>query len=92
MTKRTFELTLTLRARLELEQAVIDAVDDEWRSRFYDLETPEDIAEMIGNCMVVYHWKLSSLDGFADQPDHYARIDSLEGGCHRVTEVTDDAG
>lgn len=42
MSKRTFELEFTGTATIELDDAVIDAVDDDWRAVFYQLHTPED--------------------------------------------------
>ena len=74
MGKRYFKLQFFGEATIELDDAVIEAVDDEWREQLYDLETPEEIAEMVGRCMVCNRWSLSSLDGWADQPDSNARI------------------
>lgn len=60
---------------IELDDVVIDAVDDEWRSNFYShLETPTDIAEHIAFNIIVNDAELSDLDGFADQPNDFARI------------------
>ena len=80
MTKRTFEIEFSFyhelvdTAVIELDQAVIDAVDDDWRSVLYDLHTPEEIAEHIGWNLCARNVKLSNLDGWADQPDSNARI------------------
>jgi hypothetical protein len=76
MGKKYFEITVTkvTTAKLELDDAVIDAVDDEWRSQLYQLHEPEEIAEMIGRCMILYDSQLSSLDGWRDQPDKNARL------------------
>jgi hypothetical protein len=74
MAKRIFEVTVTKTIMLELDDAVINAVDDEWRSQLYNLHEPEEIASMIGRCMVLFGSELSSLDGWADQPDSNARI------------------
>jgi hypothetical protein len=71
MSKRRFSITFEVKAEIELDDRVIDVVDDEWRASLYDLHTPEDIAEMIGRCLVK-GWRLSSLDGWADQPDSNA--------------------
>ena len=74
MSKRKFYLEFVGSATIELDDAVIDAVDDEWRESLYNLHTPEEIAEMVGRCMVCMHWPLSQLDGWADQPNSNARI------------------
>lgn len=70
---RTFEITFDGNATLVLEDAVIDAVDDSWRASFYDLVTPEQIAEQIA-FNLLRGWKLHQLDGWADQPDSNARL------------------
>ena len=41
MAKRIFEVTVTKTIKLELDDAVINAVDDEWRSQLYNLHEPE---------------------------------------------------
>jgi hypothetical protein len=88
--KRRFAIIVRGAAILELDQAVIDAVDDDWRADLYDLRTPEEVAEMVGRCMVAYHSRLSSLDGWADQPDENARIvRGPEWETERVYEISD---
>jgi len=74
MGKRIFEVTVTKTINLELDDAVIDAVDDEWWKTFYNLHEPEEIASMIGRCMVLFHSDLNDLDGWGDQPNENARI------------------
>ena len=59
---------------IELDNEVIKVVDDEWRSKFYNLITPQDIAEHIAFNIVVNHLELPMLDGFADLPIYYAKI------------------
>ena len=61
-------------AWIELDQAVIDAVDDSWREMLYPLHTPEQIARHIAYNMVINRLKLSDLDGWADQPSSNAKI------------------
>jgi hypothetical protein len=61
-------------ATIQLDERVIDAVTDEWRSNFYNLHTPEEIAQHIAYNIVIHKWKLSDLDGWADMPDEYAKI------------------
>lgn len=80
-------------AVVELDQAVIDAVDDGWRKMFYPLHTPEDIAEHIGRNMILNGWQLSDLDGWADQPNENAAIvewPDLDDYTLDVTEIGAD--
>ena len=74
MGKQTFEVDVTTTVILELDDAVIEVVDDEWRKTLYNLRTPLEIAKHIAYNMVVNDASLSRLDGWADQPDGNARI------------------
>lgn len=74
MSKRRFNLQLECSATIELDDVVIDAVDDEWRSVFYQLQTPEQIAEHIGYNLIVNNARLAIMDGFADLDDDDARV------------------
>lgn len=80
MGKRRFELHFSMydeyvdSAVIELDDAVIEAVDDEWRSVFYNLHTPERVAAHVGFNLIVNHARLSMLDGWADQPDTNACV------------------
>ena len=59
---------------IDLDEKVISVVNDEWRKSLYDLHTPEDIAAHIAYNLVVNKIPLSSMDGWADQPNENARI------------------
>ena len=74
MSKKQFQIRIECLATIELDDAVINAVDDEWRSNLYNLRTPEEIAEHIGYNLIVNRVKLSSMDGWADKDDSLARI------------------
>lgn len=78
MSKQKFELEFRGTATIELDDAVINAVDDEWRKSLYDLNTPEEIARHVGFNMVVNGLRLSSVDGWADQDDSNARALTLD--------------
>lgn len=75
-----FEITLSIHGErldtgiIDIDQKVLDAVDDEWRSHFYDLNTDEEIAEMIFYNMAFYRIGLDMMDGWADQPWNAAKI------------------
>jgi len=87
--KRYFTIIVSGAAILELDQAAIDVVDDEWREYLYDLYTPVDIAEMIGRCMMVHRSRLSGLDGWADQPDENAKlVEGPEWETRQIVEIT----
>ena len=97
MGKRSFEVSFEFEAIIELDDNVIDVVDDEWRSQRYNLRTPEDIAEHIAFNLIINHGKLSSLDGWADQPDDNAKlIDDgrlyMEMSAREIVDATTDAG
>lgn len=74
MGKQRFEIELRGTAIIDLDDAVIEAVDDEWRGIFYNLHTPEQIAEHIAFNLIVRHAPLSRLDGWADQPRENAEV------------------
>ena len=87
MGKRYFNLRFFGEATIELDDQVIDVVDDEWRKDLYNLKTPEDIAEMVGRCMVWNRADLSDLDGWADQPDSNARVIYRDWETDSVEEI-----
>ena len=80
MGKRRFKLDFSMydeyvdSAVIELDDAVFEAVDNEWRAQFYNLHMAEGIAEHIGFNLIINHGQLSMLDGWADQPDENARV------------------
>lgn len=59
---------------IEIHDDVINSIDDEWIEMFYDLKTPQEIAEHIAFNIIVNDAGLSMLDGFANFTDDYARI------------------
>lgn len=67
MEKRKFSVALT--CDIEIDDDVIAAVDGEWRSRFYQLDTPEEVAAHIAFNILLHGARLSQLDGFADKKD-----------------------
>lgn len=86
MSKRQFQLQLECLATIEIDDAVIQAVDDDWRSSLYDLHTPEEIARHIGYNLIVNGLHLSSMDGWADQDNNLVR---LIGPTEWTTEATE---
>jgi hypothetical protein len=74
MGKKRFEVHFECDAVIELDDAVIDAVDDGWRSDLYKFYTAEEIADHIARNMIIDGTPLSHLEGWADQPDDNAKI------------------
>jgi hypothetical protein len=73
--KRRFVVELSAEAVIDIDEAIINSVDDEWRKQLYkDVKTPEDIAEYIAYNIFVNNLKLSHIEGFADQPDENIEI------------------
>lgn len=70
---RTFQIEYKVYATIVVEDSVIDVVDDEWRAQLYDLDTPEEIIEMVAENLIRGR-DLSDLDGWADQPDSNAKL------------------
>jgi hypothetical protein len=71
---RKFRVNFRGSVDIELDESVIQAVNADWRSSFYDLHTPEQIAAHIAYNMAFNHLPLSHLDGWADMPDTKAKI------------------
>ncbi|RLC97211.1 MAG: hypothetical protein DRI46_13185, partial [Chloroflexi bacterium] len=61
-------------ATVRIDQAVIDAVDDDWREYLYDLRTVDDIVKHVAYNLIENGIGLSQMDGWADQPDSNARV------------------
>lgn len=78
--KRKFEISFELEgievdtAIIELDQATIDVVDDDWRASLYPLYTPEDIAAHICRNMLVNNLSLADMDGWANHNPANAKI------------------
>ena len=66
--------TISWEGDIELDRAVIDAVDDLWRKMFYDFNTPQQIAEHIAFNMVVNNLDLSDIDGFVNLSNDMAKL------------------
>lgn len=59
---------------IEIDDIVINAVDEDWKSQFYNLQSAHEIAEHIAYNIIVNNATLTRLDGFADLKDEYVRI------------------
>ena len=78
MSTNRFTVNLELEIVIDLDDEVTTRVNDEWRRDFYNLHKPEEIAEHIARNIVINHWPLSHLDGWADLPDNMAKVISWE--------------
>ena len=61
-------------ATIELDEALIEAVDDDWRSQLYDLHTPEEIASHIARNYFVNRINIKQMDGWADQENNMIKV------------------
>jgi hypothetical protein len=71
---RKFKIEISGSAVIEIDDSVIAAVDDEWRSQFYWLTTPEQVAEHVAFNMIKNGIQISQMDGFADQNNSSVRM------------------
>lgn len=88
MGTRSFQVILSTRVEIDIDDEVFARIDDEWRSRFYNLRTPEDVAEHLAHNLYRNEAPLNVLDGFADLPVRMARITDSEDQTDSVTETT----
>lgn len=87
---RKFMITYTGEIEVEIDDAVISVVDDEWRSVFYDLFTPEEIAEHVG-LNLADGATLTQLDGFAALENDMARVITTERYDVEVEEIKENS-
>lgn len=76
---RTFEVSFAGSVTISVDQAVIDAVDDDWRKQLYNFITVNDIIEHLAfNVVKNGCTDLSGLDGWADQPASNMEVGSVD--------------
>ena len=88
MSKRKFEIIFNGTANIELDNAVINAVDEDFKNYIYNLTTIEQIVKHLAYNLIINDEKLSQLDGWADQLDENAKILSEPDWEIEVTEIT----
>lgn len=76
--KRFFQVIVTCRVELELDEAVLSEVNDDWRRQFYPFATPEEIAAHVGYAMAREGFGIDLIDGFAMLPREAAKITDEE--------------
>jgi len=61
--------TIQWDGKIEIDQRILDAVDDDWRSQLYSLNTEQEIAEHIARNFVINGIdRVQELEGWANQP------------------------
>lgn len=86
MSIRKFKVSFSVTAEIELDTSVFDAVDDEWRRVLYPLMDDEDIVEHV-SYLLLKDYRLSHMDGWADQPDENAELISDEWEFDNMEEI-----
>jgi len=77
MAKIVKTVEVRTRVRVAFEPDLLP--DDDWRRVFYDIRTPEQLAEHFAHNRVVNGIQsLSALDGFADRSDSDLAVEILE--------------
>ncbi len=76
MTMRKFYLNIV--AEIDLDDKVIKrGMSKEFSDKFYDLQSPEQVASHIGYNMILNNCQLFNLDGFADLPNNLACLQDV---------------
>lgn len=70
--KRRFLVPINIEIEVD-ERLLTNVLTEEWRQNFYRLTNPSDVAGHLAYNLIQDR-RLSSLDGFADQPESAARI------------------
>ncbi len=71
--RRRFVVSISLEIDVD-ESLLASVLTDEWRGRFYDLQSSADVAEHLAFNLLCGCGSVGKLDGFADQPDDAAEI------------------
>ncbi len=69
---KTFDVNIN--ATIKIDQKVLDAVDDDWRSHYYQLFDEEEIAAHIAFNVFVNNLSLTQIDGFAHLSDDLVEV------------------
>jgi hypothetical protein len=72
-----FKIEFMITADLEISPEVFEQIDEDWKNTFYNLETPEEIAEHISYNML-RGCNLSNLDGFANLSNNFAKLTNID--------------
>lgn len=65
-----YESTIYWEGSVILDQRILDAVDEDWRKTFYNLDTEERIAtHIVRNFVVNGVYAIHQLDGWANMPN-----------------------
>jgi len=65
---------------IEIDQSVLDeALTEEWKSVFYDLEDEAGVASHIAWSMVIRGWRMSEIEGWLSDDDSAVIIEYPSG-------------
>jgi len=75
-----FKKTFHVEVDLDIDKALIEGVlNDQWRSMYYKLMTPDDVANHIAYNIVANQLQdVRMLDGFADREMKDVRVNSVK--------------
>ena len=77
--RRKFEVIFSVAIQIEVDESLVP--DDEWRTIFYSpIKNIKDVAEHLAFNCGVHGASLSTLNGWADQPDDKVLILRQPGG------------
>lgn len=88
---RKFEVELRQTVTIELDERVFQEVDEEWRTTFFNLRTPEEIARHVALNMTIRDCRLSEVEGFLLLDDTLVTL-SQPGWDADTTEVDTENG
>lgn len=87
---RRFGVTVSMFVDLEIEDGVLDVVDQEWRSKFYNLDSEARVLQYLAYHLIVDGKPLSEVVGWTDHADHQVSIsDSFVEEIH-IEEIPND--
>ncbi len=78
MSKKTIQISFTVTAELEVEEAVLAvALTDGWRDTFYNFTSEYEVGHHIA-CNLLRNADLTQLDGWADRDDGDAILRNVD--------------
>ena len=74
MSKKRVFVCLSVTAVIEIDSAVFDTVDDDWKDQLYNLRNDEEIAKHVAYNMIANNASLTRMEGFALLDDNNAKF------------------
>lgn len=88
---KTYFVTYIVEVEIDIDDDVINAVNEEWRSKFYNLKTKNDIIDYITRNLLG-KTPLNKLDGWADKSNIQALITFNDWYVDSITEIKREEG